>query len=131
MPPIQSKFPKYMHSPFSYSLDGVRAVVESNGKIAIHQNEDVIDTSVAFINKLNIMLKVERPFNLEVGDIKAELKHNGLIDIRQYDSADTEAFDLIRTTNIFISELSQMLRATRTIEWMDKPYRNDDNDIQA
>lgn len=59
MPTIQNKFPKYVHSPFSFSLEGVRAIVESNGKIAIHQNDDVIDTSVAFINKLSIMLKVE------------------------------------------------------------------------
>ena len=129
MPPTQNKFPKYTHSPFTYALEGVRAIVEANGKIAIHQNEDVVDTSVAFINKLSIMLKVERPFTLEIGDIKTELKIGGLIDIKQSDLEGN--FDLIKTTNIFIFELSQMLRATRTIEWMDKPYRNYDSDLQT
>lgn len=132
MPLTQKKFRKYIHSPFTLARDGVTSIVEADGKITIRQKhyhpddneDDVIETSAAFILKLYTMLGAERPLEFKFRDITAKLEVKQII-IKQEDNELN--FDEVIINDKYITELNKMLRATRTVEYTDVPYRTEEN----
>lgn len=126
----QNRFPKYAHSPFTFVRDGVKTIVEADGKMTIRQknihddDDDVIDTSAKFVLKLHTMLKAERPFEFRFRDITARFETKK-ITLKQKDEDGN--FDEIITTDNYIIELTNMLRATRSVEYIDAPYKAEED----